>query len=40
MTTYEILLHLAFRDPADQKEYLTPVVLGAHAGFKQASRAE
>jgi hypothetical protein len=40
MTTYETLLHLAFRDPADQKEYLTPAVLGAYAGFEQAATRE
>ncbi|MGI4740343.1 MAG: hypothetical protein ACRYG7_34660 [Janthinobacterium lividum] len=40
MTTYETLLHLAFRDPADQAQYLTPAALGAYAGFEQASARE
>ena len=40
MNSYETLLHLAFREPADQKTYLTPAVLGARAGFEQAGRAE
>ncbi|MGI4863970.1 MAG: hypothetical protein ACRYFZ_08600 [Janthinobacterium lividum] len=40
MTTYETLLRLAFRDPADQEKYLTPAVLGAYAGFEQAPARE
>ncbi|RZK89959.1 MAG: hypothetical protein EOO62_35765 [Hymenobacter sp.] len=40
MNSYETLLRLAFREPADQEKYLTPAVLGARAGFEQASRAE
>jgi hypothetical protein len=40
MTTYETLLRLAFRTPADQATYLTPATLGADARFEQASRAE
>jgi len=40
MTSYETLLRLAFREPADQEKYLTPAVLGARAGFEQAGRAE
>ena len=40
MTSYETLLRLAFRDPADQEQYLTSAALGAHAGFEKASRAE
>jgi hypothetical protein len=37
MTTYENLLHLAFRVPADQAHYLTPAVLQAHSGFERAT---
>jgi hypothetical protein len=40
MTSYETLLHLAFREPADQKQYLTPAALGARAGFEQAAPRE
>ena len=40
MTTYETLLHLAFRDPADQDKYLTPAALGAYAVFEQAPARE
>lgn len=40
MTTYETLLHLAFRDPTDQAQYLTPAALGAYASFEQASARE
>jgi hypothetical protein len=37
MTTYENLLHLAFRVPADQAHYLTPAVLQAYSGFERAT---
>jgi hypothetical protein len=40
MTSYENLLRLAFRAPADQEHYLTPAVLGAYAGFEQATPRE
>jgi hypothetical protein len=40
MTTYETLLRLAFRAPADQTHYLTPAALGAYAGFEQAGSRE
>ena len=40
MSSYETLLRLAFREPADQEKYLTPAVLGAHAGFEQAAPRE
>ena len=40
MTTYETLLRLAFREPADVAHYLTPTVLGADTSFKQAARQE
>jgi hypothetical protein len=40
MTTYETLLRLAFRTPADQAHYLTPATLGAYPTFEEASRAE
>ncbi len=40
MNSYETLLHLAFRDPAHQTKYLTPVALGAYAAFEKAPRAE
>ncbi|NML67467.1 hypothetical protein HHL22_19875 [Hymenobacter sp. RP-2-7] len=40
MTAYETLLRLAYRSPADQSRYLTPVALGAYAEFAQASAAE
>jgi hypothetical protein len=40
MSSYETLLHLAFREPADQATYLTPAVLGAYAGFEQAAPRE
>ena len=40
MTTYETLLRLAFRMPADVAHYLTPATLGADTRFEQASRAE
>ncbi|RZK15970.1 MAG: hypothetical protein EOO56_21570 [Hymenobacter sp.] len=40
MTTYETLLRLAFRDPADQEKYLTPAALGAYNGFEQAPARE
>ena len=40
MTTYETLLRLAFRVPADVTHYLTPAVLGADTNFEHATRAE
>jgi hypothetical protein len=40
MTTYETLLRLAFRAPADVAHYLTPATLEAFTGFDKASRAE
>jgi hypothetical protein len=40
MTSYETLLHLAFRAPTDQEKYLTPIVLGAYANFEKAPPAE
>ena len=40
MTTYETLLRLAFREPADITHYLTPNVLGADTSFEQATRQE
>ena len=40
MTAYETLLRLAYRKPADQSRYLTPVALGAYGAFEQASAAE
>jgi hypothetical protein len=40
MTTYETLLHLAFRNPADQTQFLTPAALGAYSGFERASARE
>ena len=40
MTSYETLLRLAFREPADQDKYLTPAVLGAYTGFEQAAPRE
>jgi hypothetical protein len=40
MSSYETLLRLAFRAPADQEQYLTPAVLGARAGFEQAAPRE
>ncbi len=40
MTTYETLLHLAFRSPQDQASYLTPATLAVHTNFEQASRPE
>lgn len=40
MTTYETLLRLAFRDPADQEKYLTPAALGAYNSFEQAPARE
>ena len=40
MTTYETLLHLAFRDPADQAQFLTPAALGAYSGFERAGARE
>ena len=40
MSSYETLLRLTFRDPADQSTSLTPTVLGAYAGFERATRAE
>jgi hypothetical protein len=40
MTTYENLLHLAFRAPADQAHYLTPAVLQAYSGFERATPRE
>ena len=40
MTSYETLLRLAFRAPADQEQYLTPAVLGAYANFESAARNE
>ena len=40
MTTYETLLHLAFRTPADAAHYLTPATLSAAAGFDKAASRE
>ena len=40
MNSYETLLRLAFRTPADQEKYLTPTVLGAYANFEKAPPAE
>ncbi len=40
MSSYETLLRLAFREPADQEKYLTPAVLGAYTGFEQATARE
>nr|GFD31778.1 hypothetical protein [Tanacetum cinerariifolium] len=40
MSSYETLLRLAFREPADQEKYLTPAVLGAYSGFEQATPRE
>ncbi|RZK17095.1 MAG: hypothetical protein EOO56_18625 [Hymenobacter sp.] len=40
MTTYETLLHLAFRDPADQAQFLTPAALVAYSGFERAGARE
>ena len=37
MTTYETLLRLAFRAPADQERYLTPATLQAYTGFERAA---
>ncbi len=37
MTTYETLLRLAFRTPADQAQYLTPTILDAYDGFARAT---
>jgi hypothetical protein len=37
MTTYETLLRLAFRAPADQEHYLTPATLQAYSGFEGAA---
>ncbi|QKG53605.1 hypothetical protein [Hymenobacter sp. BRD67] len=37
MTTYETLLRLAFREPAEAAHYLTPAALGTEAGFEQAT---
>ncbi|MGI4874994.1 MAG: hypothetical protein ACRYFX_27885 [Janthinobacterium lividum] len=39
MTTYETLLRLAYRDPADAS-FLTPPVLSASDGFRQAAARE
>ena len=39
MTTYETLLRLAYHDPADAS-FLTPPVLSAAAGFRQATARE
>jgi hypothetical protein len=40
MSSYETLLRLAFREPADQDKYLTPAVLNAYTGFEQAAPRE
>ena len=40
MTSYETLLRLAFREPADVAHYLTPAVLGAYDNFRQAAARE
>ncbi|AMR28631.1 hypothetical protein A0257_17025 [Hymenobacter psoromatis] len=40
MTTYETLLRLAFRTPADQAHYLTPATLAAYPTFEQATPRE
>lgn len=40
MTTYETLLRLAFRSPADQAQYLTPGALVAYANFERATPRE
>ena len=40
MTTYETLLRLAFRTPADQAHYLTPATLGAYPAFERATPRE
>lgn len=40
MTTYETLLRLAFRAPADVAHYLTPATLGAHQNFENATPPE
>jgi hypothetical protein len=40
MTTYETLLRLAFRDPADQAQFLTPAALAAYTGFEHAAQRE
>lgn len=40
MTSYETLLRLAYRTPADQAQYLTPAALGAYAGFERATPRE
>jgi len=40
MTTYETLLRLAFRTPADVAHYLTPATLSAEANFERATKAE
>ena len=40
MSTYETLLRLAFRTPADQTNYLTPATLSAYPTFEQATPRE
>jgi len=40
MTTYETLLRLAFRTPADVTRYLTPATLSAQANFERATKTE
>ncbi|MVN76852.1 hypothetical protein GO988_11005 [Hymenobacter sp. HMF4947] len=40
MTTYETLLRLAFRTPADVAHYLTPATLGAYPAFEAAGARE
>jgi hypothetical protein len=40
MTTYETLLRLAFRTPADVAHYLTPVTMSASTTFERAPKGE
>ena len=37
MSPYEQLLHLAFTEPAEAAQYLTPIARGAHDQFRAAA---